>query len=57
VLFLTKMGWATFWALFAPTHLVTLNPKQVFFPFWHPTIVSTLLTSGLTTKPNLAQLN
>jgi hypothetical protein len=27
------MGWATFWALFAPTHLVTLNPKQVFFSF------------------------
>jgi hypothetical protein len=30
VLLLTKIGWATFWAIFEQTHLVTLNTKQHF---------------------------
>jgi hypothetical protein len=33
-LILTKMGWATFWAIFSQTHLVTLNadkpPSEIF---------------------------
>jgi hypothetical protein len=27
---LTKMGWATFWATFSQTHLVTVAPKNLF---------------------------
>jgi hypothetical protein len=28
-IFLTKMAWATFWAIFSPPHPVTLPPTKV----------------------------
>jgi hypothetical protein len=31
VLYLTKMGWDTFWATFSQTHLVTLSGLQAFY--------------------------
>jgi hypothetical protein len=49
VFILPKWGWATFWATFSQTHLVTLDNTKTTFKLW--TICLAFFVDGLETVP------